>query len=175
VGATAVGLAMVGLAAGCGGGSGGPAAAPASGAAGGYQAYVDCLRQHGVNIAVPSGRASGVRPSGRPSGVRPSGDRSRGPGGGGFPGFGGQPPSGVDQATWDAAQQACTSERPSFGGGGGNNGAFTAYRNCLSDHGVTMSAAPGQLNSADPKVAAALSACAPLRPSGRPVPAPSAS
>jgi hypothetical protein len=169
VGAAAVGLAMVGLVAGCGGTSGGPAA-PASGAAGGFQAYADCLRQHGVTIAVPSGR-----PSGRPSGVRPSGDRSRVPGGGGFPGFGGEPPSGVDQATWEAAQQACASVRPSFGGGGGNNGAFTAYRNCLSDHGVTMSAGPGQLNSADPKVAAALAACAPLRPSGRPSPTPSAS
>jgi hypothetical protein len=169
VGAAAVGLGMVGLVAGCGGTSGGPAA-PASGAAGGFQAYADCLRQHGVTIAVPSGR-----PSGRPSGVRPSGDRSRVPGGGGFPGFGGEPPSGVDQATWEAAQQACASVRPSFGGGGGNNGAFTAYRNCLSDHGVTMSAGPGQLNSADPKVAAALAACAPLRPSGRPSPTPSAS
>jgi hypothetical protein len=180
VGVSAVGLAVaglaVGLAAGCGASNGGGPAAATSGASGGavggFQAYVDCLRQHGVNIAVPSGRPSGFRPSERPSGVRPSGERpSRGPGGGGFPGFfGGGPPSGVDQATWDAAQQACASVRPSFGGGR-NNGAITAYRNCLSDHGVTFSAGPEQLNTADPKVAAALAACAPLRPSVRPSPA----
>jgi hypothetical protein len=175
-GAVALGLAVVGMVAGCGGtnGGGGPAAA-ASGGAGGFQAYAECLRQHGVNISVPSGRPSGFRPSDRPSGVRPSGSRpSRGPGGG-FPGFGGGPPSGVDQATWEAAQQACASVRPSFGGGGRNNGAFTAYRNCLSDHGISASAGPDQLNTADPKVAAALAACAPLRPSGRPSPVPSAS
>ncbi len=175
-GLAALGLAMVGLVAGCGGTDGGGPAPAGSGAPGGLQAYAECLRQHGVPITVPSGRPSGFRPSDRPSGVRPSGPRaSRGPGGGGFPGFGGEPPSGVDQATWDAAQQACASVRPSFGGGGRNNGAFTAYRNCLSDHGVTASAAPDALNTADPKVAAALAACAPLRPSGRPSPAPSAS
>jgi hypothetical protein len=169
-------VAAAGLLAGCAGSTkptGGGAAAPSAGT----QAYVDCLRQHGVDIqARPTARPSGVRPSGvRPSGVRPSGGRGGGFGGG-F-GFGNQPPPGVDQATWDAAQQACAAVRPSFGprgGGNGNNSAFTAYRNCLRDHGVTASLGPDGMNTADPKVAAAMQACAPLRPSGRPSPAPSA-
>lgn len=179
IGAAAVGLAVVGLVAGCGGSKsagGGPASAAA--AANGFQAYTDCLRQHGVDIAVPSARPSGVRPSGvRPSGVRPSGVRpSGGRGAGGGFGLGNTPPSGVDQATWDAAQQACASVRPSFGPGGGpagggrNNGAMVAYLNCLKDHGVTASTGPEQLNTADPKTAAAVAACAPLRPSPRPSP-----
>jgi len=174
-GIIALGLVPVaGLLAGCAGKSSPPSAAPANG---GFQAYADCLRQHGVTVELPTARPSGVRPSGerpsvRPSGVRPSGVRRSG----GFPGFGGQPPSGVDQATWDAAQQACASVRPSFGGGGGgNNGAIIAYRNCLRDHGVTASTGPDQLNSADPKVAAAMQVCTPLRPSGRPARSPSAS
>jgi hypothetical protein len=155
----------VGLLAACSGNGGGTANAAPSGAAGGFQAYADCLRQHGVTITVPSGRPSGrpsgVRPSGRPSGVRPSGR-------GGFPGgFGGAAPSGVDPSTWDAAQQACAGLRPSFGRGRGDS-AFQAYRNCLSEHGVTASGGPGGFDPADPKVAAAMATCAPLRPSGRP-------
>ena len=130
---------------------------------------MDCLRQHGVNVTMPTGRPSGARPSGRPSGVRPSG-RAGGGGGGGF--LGNQPPSGVDQQTWDAAQQACASLRPSFGPGGrgANNSALAAYRNCLRDHGVTASGPLNDLSSADPKVAAALQACAPLRPTAAPRP-----
>jgi hypothetical protein len=185
VGAAAVGLAVAGLVAACGGSSGnaGPVGASPSGA-NALTAYADCLRQHGVAITVPTTRPSGARPSGvrptgvRPSGVRPSGGRGGGGGGGGFGGgfgFGNTPPSGVDQATWDAAQQACASVRPSFGGGGGrNNGAMVAYLNCLKDHGVTASTGP-DLNTTDPKTAAAVAACAPLRPSFRPGPAPTAS
>lgn len=124
-----------------------PGAAPA-----GFQAYTDCLRQHGVIMA-----------SRAPRTARPSPGTSRRAGG-----FGDQPPPGVDTATWEKAQQACASVRPSAGprgGGTGGNGAATAYRNCLADHGVTM----GQFNSADPRTAAALATCAPLRPTGRPV------
>jgi len=165
LGGAAIASAMVvGLLAGCGGG-GTPSATPASaGGAGGraaFQAYADCLRQHGVTITVPSGRA---RPSDRPSGVRPSG-RGFG-GGGGFGGFGPSAPPGVDQGTWDAAQQACASLRPSFGRGAGGS-AFQAYRSCLRDHGVRPSNGP-DLNSADPAVAAAMATCAPLRPTPRP-------
>lgn len=62
--------------------------------------------------------------------------------------------------------------RPSFGpgrNGGGNNSAMAAYRNCLRDHGLTASAGGlGSLNTADPKVAAAMAACAPLRPTAAP-------
>jgi len=168
VGAALVGLAAAGLLAACGGhataGTSGAAPAPS-----GFQAYADCLRQHGVTVTVPTARPTDRptgRPTARPSGVRPSGNR-----GGGFPGFGGAAPSGVDPSTWAAAQEACAGVRPSFGGGGGrgaNNGAIAAYRNCLRDHGVTASTGPEALNTADPKVAAAVQACAPLRPSTRP-------
>jgi hypothetical protein len=166
-------LAVAGLLAGCGGKSSpsGAGAASSAPAGAGFQAYTDCLRQHGVTINLPSDRPT-VRPSGfRPSGVRPSGlrpSRFRGGGGGGFPGvFGTAAPPGVDQATWDAAQQACASLRPSFGPRAGG-GAAAAYRNCLRDHGVTGPAGPNQMNTANPKVAAAMQACAPLRPTGGP-------
>ncbi|NJC84100.1 hypothetical protein [Planosporangium mesophilum] len=128
---------------------------------------MDCLSRHGVTL--PSAFPRGNRPSARPSGAP-----SRQPGRFGGFGNGDQPPSGVDAATWQQAQQACASLRPSPGTRSGNrdNGAITAYRNCLSDHGVTMSAGPGGLDQADPKVTAAMKACEPLRPSGRPVPSP---
>ncbi len=80
----------------------------------------------------------------------------------------------MDQGTWDTAQQACAGLRPSFGPADRGNGAFQAYRNCLQEHGVTFPpgpggpGGPGGLNTADPKVVAAMTACAPLRPSGRP-------
>jgi hypothetical protein len=167
--ALAAGLAVAaGLLAGCGG-KAAPAGAPAAASSAGFQAYVDCLRQHGVTITVPSGRPT-ARPSGvRPSGVRQSGVRPSGRGGGGFGGggFGNEPPSGVDPQTWDAAQQACAAVRPSFGPRAGGS-ALTAYRNCLRDHGVTATGDPRQLNTADPKVAAAMQACAPLLPTARP-------
>ncbi len=152
--------------------------ATASGQAG-IQAYISCLNKNGVTISLPS-RGTGVRPSGRPSGgVRPS--RSPGAGGGfggggfGGGGFGGglfgdanNPPAGVSQATWSAALTACKSVQPSFGGGngfgGGGGTAFQAYRNCLTSHGVSASAAPNSLKTSDPTVAAAEKACQPLLP-----------
>jgi hypothetical protein len=164
LGCAGIGLAMaVGLLAACGGGGGaGTANAAPSGGRGGpqaFRAYADCLSQHGVTIPLPS---RGARPSDRPSGVRPSGRGF----GGGF--FGSEPPPGVDQSTWDAAQKACASLRPSFGPRDGGGSAFRAYRNCLREHGVMASNGPGDVNTADPKVAAALATCAPLRPSVRP-------
>jgi hypothetical protein len=179
LGGAAIASAMVlGLLAACSGnGGGGNASAVPGGGASGFAAYTDCLRQHGVNL--PSGRPFGQRsgrPSNRPSGVRPSGF-----GGGGFGGgfLGSEAPPGVDQSTWDSARQACAGLQPSFGPRASGNSAFQAYRNCLMEHGVTFSAGPGGgLNSADPKVAAALATCAPLRPTSRPGgpggPAPSA-
>lgn len=178
----AVGLAAVGaLAAACGGGSNSSGTASGSGnggAGGAFQAYVSCLQQNGVTISMPTDRPSGMggpggRPSGAPGGMMPSGVRPSGFGGSGFgggmPGGGGifEKPSNVSQATWDKAQSVCASQRPSMGPrGGGDNGAAAAYRNCLSNHGVTASA--GSLNTADPKVAAAEKACAVLRPSAAP-------
>jgi hypothetical protein len=139
----------------------GSAAANTPNSPNGFAAYTDCLRRNGVTL--PSGFPRGNRPSGRP-GNRPSA-RPSGGARGGF-GFGDQAPPGVDQQTWQKAQQACMSLRPSSGPGGGrgNNGAFTAYRNCLADHGVTMSRGPGQLNTTDPTVAAAVKACQALLP-----------
>jgi hypothetical protein len=157
---------------------------PSNGGGNAMASYLDCLRSNGVNLpnAGPSGRPfPTARPTARPSGApRPSGSPGEGRRGG-FPGggfgglFGSTAPSGVPQETWDKARQACASLQPSFNPSnrpGRDNGAFAAYRNCLSDHGVTLNG-PGngqgqQLNTADPKTAAALKACEPLRPTARP-------
>jgi hypothetical protein len=170
-------VAVAALVAGCGpaGKTTPTSAAPPSGNA--MASYLTCLRNNGVNVPQvnPSGRAT-ARPGTRPSGApRPSGSPASGRGGfpgGGFGGaLGSAAPSGVSQETWDKARKACASLEPSFnpqGRRGGDNGAFAAYRNCLSDHGVTVSGQGDQLNTADPKTAAALQACAPLRPTARP-------
>jgi hypothetical protein len=172
-GATLALAALTGFAAACASAGGNANAAPKSSASD----YFTCLRDNGVNLPQasrgPRGSFSpGQRPSGFPS-ARPSGGTDNGRGnGGGF--FGSQAPPGVDQSTWNKAQKACAALRPSFGPGR-DNGAFMAYRNCLADHGVTMSGSPNDLSTTDPKVAAAMQACAALRPSGRPNPAPSPS
>ena len=159
----------------CGGGSGDSNNAPAPGQNNGnnaFAAYVQCLQKNGVTITMPSagvrnrpsdGASRGPRPSGMP---RPSG--SGNPGGRGFPGGGGfgmQKPAGVDDATWQKAQDACASLRPSFGGGNNgrrDNGANAAYRNCLKDHGVTTG--DGQPDPNDANVKKAMEACKVLRP-----------
>jgi hypothetical protein len=175
-GALLVGAAAVAALAACGS-SGNPAPASNADGANGFAAYTQCLARNGVVLpSFTPNPSRSARPGGRPS-ARPSAGTGNG-GGGGFGGafgFGNQPPAGVDQATWDKAMQACASVRPSASPGarGGNNSALIAYRNCLSEHGVTLaSGGPGGgfggLNTADPKVAAALSACAPLRPTGGP-------
>jgi len=177
-------LAAVAFAAGCGSKSS-PSAAPTASPTD----YFTCLRDNGVNIqgfdgggnasARPrgSGRPSGfptARPSGFPT-ARPTGSADGGPGrfpggGGGF--FGSTAPSGVAQDTWDKAQKACASLRPSGNpqGRNGGGGANAAYRNCLNDHGVAVSGPVDQLNQSDPKVKAALDACAVLRPTAMPTP-----
>jgi hypothetical protein len=143
-----------------------------------FAAYTECLRRNGVTL--PSAFPRGNRPSGRPTNrptsrptarptARPSG--ARGGGGFGF-GFGDQAPPGVDAQTWQKAQQACASVRPSGSAQNRDNGALRAYRNCLSDHGVTMTGGQGQLDPNDPKVAAAMKACEVLRPSTAPTPSP---
>jgi hypothetical protein len=100
-------------------------------------------------------------------------------------------PAGVTSQQFDQAMQACRSLLPT-GGNFQNNPAFAAYRNCLQLHGVTLpaagsrpggpgttvpgAAAPstvppggagqgfGGLDRNNPTVAAALTACAALRP-----------
>ncbi|WP_305784747.1 hypothetical protein [Symbioplanes lichenis] len=182
----------------CGGGSddatGGGDNGNGPGGTSAFAAYTSCLQENGVTITMPSGGAR-VRPSGAPSGgpqggfpsggpqggfpsgqPRPSG--SAGPGGGGpgggnrgggFPGGGMmQKPDNVDQDTWDKAQAACASVRPSFGAGrngngGGRNGANAAYTNCLKDHGVTLTDGR-QPDTSDAKVKAAVDTCKALAP-----------
>jgi hypothetical protein len=184
------------LAAACGGGGNGSDSTGEDSAAGngqnGFTAYADCMSKNGVKLNLPSGGAfprrsgqptarpsgapdgfpGGTMPSGAPGGAMPSGGPGGGvPGGGGF-----GRPEGVDDTTWQKAQQACRSVMPSFGAGGGqrNSAAFTAYRNCLSDHGVTLQGGAQDLNTTDPKTAAAMKACEALRPTARPTGAPSA-
>src|SRR3954468_20491568 len=67
--------------------------APSSASGAGFQAYRDCLSQHGVTLPARNRNQS----------------NSGGGGGGGFAGSNGQfsAPPGVDQATFAAAQQAC--------------------------------------------------------------------
>jgi hypothetical protein len=164
--------------------SGGAQAGATPGAAGGqaFAAYQNCLKENGVTLptARPSGGPGGF---GGSRGPRPSGapDRSGGPRvrpsgfpGGGFPGGGFGRPAGVDDATWEKAQTACQSLRPTGrpggagrGDGGRGDGASAAYRTCLQDHGVTMG---GQLKTADPAVAKALETCKVLRPTATPSP-----
>jgi hypothetical protein len=181
IGGAALALAAVAFfAAACGSSDDKTPAAGATGATG--TDYASCLRNNGVDLPQfnasnrPTARPSGfptARPSRSPGEPRPSG--SGGPGGfrGGGPGgfFGTVAPSGVDQQTWEKAQKACESLRPTAfpgGGNGGGNGRDAAYRNCLTEHGVTVTGPTDQLNTADAKVAAAEQACAPLKPSPRP-------
>jgi hypothetical protein len=189
----AAGSAALLVAAGCGSdGGSGDSDEGTPGAPGGASAYLDCLREQGIDISnnFPSGRPTALPsapptafPSGRPSGFPsgfPSAFPSGGPGGPGGPG-GGRPggfrPEGVDDATWQKAQEACGSLRPSGGPGGngpgaggpggGTRDAGAAYRNCLADRGIDLQANP---NTTDPKVAEAIEACAVLRPSAAPTP-----
>ncbi|MFI5896734.1 hypothetical protein ACIA5D_42210 [Actinoplanes sp. NPDC051513] len=130
-----------------------------------FAAYTECLSKNGVTITMPSrgarNGASGAPGEGFPQGERPSGmprpSGSRGTGGG-FPGGGFQKPEGVDDATWQKAQEACASVRPSFGGGNrSGNGQDAAFQNCLKDHGVT--ATGGNLDTNDATVKKALETC----------------
>ncbi|MFG2038870.1 hypothetical protein [Dactylosporangium sp. NPDC048998] len=151
--------------------------APAAAGESGGSDYASCLRNNGIDLPQfnasnrPTARPSGF-PTNRPSGEpRPSGGGFRGGGPGGF--FGTAAPNGVDQQTWEKAQKACEALRPTAfpGGGNGNGGGGgreAAYRNCLTEHGVTVTGPTDQLDTADAKVAAAMQACAPLKPSPRP-------
>jgi hypothetical protein len=163
------------LAAGCGGATAAPAASSAATPkpSAGMNAYLACLRQHGVNV--PTARPS-VRPTARPSG-----------------GFASPNPA------MQAARQACASLRPKggFGGFGGQFAtALAAFRTCMSAQGEpipTATARPtappttapspgvdrflGGLNASNPKVAAALKVCEsklPRFPARAPSPSPSA-
>jgi hypothetical protein len=145
--------------------------AAGSGGAGGrngaaFQAYTACLTQHGVTV--PSFSA-GARPSGTfsrpPGGFSRAPGASRGPGGGGFGGFGSPNPS------TSAARAACASLLPAgaFGPGTRTISAttFAAFKSCMSDNGVTITSTDPQaavrgLDRSDAKTAAALKICQPI-------------
>jgi hypothetical protein len=96
-----------------------------------FQAYRDCLKQHGIDLPAGTGRGfGGQSPDGTPP---PTGSTPRTPR---------SLPPGVDQQTFDAAQTACADKRPAGGfrgfGGGANAAAFAAYASCMKDHGVTI-------------------------------------
>ncbi|MFV2104695.1 hypothetical protein [Micromonospora sp. LOL_024] len=164
---TIAAAALLVSAAACGGGSDGPTEDVGGNV---RTAYTDCMRENGVTVATPTGEPR-TRPSGLPSGMpRPSGDARPGDGNG-FPGGGVlQKPEGIDDATWQKAQSACASVRPTGrpGGNGPGNGANAAYRNCLQDRGVTLG--QNSLPTDDPKTKEAMEACKALMPTARPTP-----
>lgn len=165
---TAASVAMLFTAA-CGGSSpeNSPAAQNGGGGDSAFASYISCLNENGVTITMPSGGpGGGARPSGAPGAMpsgRPRPDGSSGPRGGGFPGGSFGKPEGVDDATWEKAQSACASLRPSMGAGRGNrgNGADAAYTNCLKENGVTDTA---DLDTSDATVKKAVESCAVLKP-----------
>ena len=170
----------------CSGASGDDSAdAAASPAAGGgnadFAAYQQCLSEHGVELqngqggfpgggerptGVPSGAPSGF-PTDRPSGA-PSDFPSGGPGQGN--GRGMRVPDGVDEETWQAAQQACAALMPSRpnGGPGANASASpnAVFWQCMADHDVTApeSGDPDDLDASDATVKEARATCDALLP-----------
>jgi hypothetical protein len=169
-------LAAVLALAGCGGSSHSASASPtsttpttAANGAGRFAALRTCLQQHGITLPQRTPRST------TPGETFPR--RNGGGGGGGGFGFGGggggflNPPPGVSQTDFQNALKACGAGN---GGGGFNSSALAAYRSCLSDHGVKLpaqgstsgSTSPTTINRNDPKVVAAMKACAPLLPAG---------
>lgn len=191
--ALAIGTTAVLLVTACGGADSGEVQEDPGTGQNAFSAYLDCMRENGVEMNVPdmgAGRPSGFPtdlPSGFPTDLPsrgaggrptdlPSGQPSGPPGGGrGGPGGMMGQPEGVDDATWQAAQEACQSLQPSGGPGGGarpngtadadgTDGTSAAYQNCLRDRDVTVT----DLDASDPTVVAALEACKVLSPAPSP-------
>ena len=126
----------------CGATASASPSAGSSSSPGGTNAYLNCLREHGVT-GFGRGTSSGSTSSG----------------------------SSSSSSTINSARQACASLRPSggFGGsGGGFSAAFGKFESCLSAHGVTLpspSASGGGFRSvfselqSTPAGQAALNAC----------------
>ena len=146
-------------------------------------AFTACLKKNGVTLPSGGGAGSGGSTPGGgsiPSGSIPSGSAPTGSGG-----APGSVPGGTN-SKFQTALKACASLEPKgFGGGfgaggtgGTNSAALAAYSNCLKLHGValptrpssssatssTSTTLPSALDTSNPKVKAALSACASLRP-----------
>ena len=142
-------------------------AAPSSASGNGLQAYRDCLSQHGVTLPARNRNQSN---SSTASGSTDSQSGAPRGNGGGFGNGQFSLPPGVDQATFNAAQQACANLRPAGGGGARGGAAAAAYRSCLADHGVTVPStssggSPPSIDRNDPNFAAANQACRALLPS----------
>jgi hypothetical protein len=124
-----------------------------------FAAYEACLKSHGVTFTL-----GGFRPGAGGTASPPSsGATTR------------TTLSPSERTTFDKANTACASLRPKFNGTGAGSTAFAAYRNCLKLHGVTLPAGRGgpgfgggssTSTTSSPKVQAALTACAALRPKG---------
>jgi hypothetical protein len=118
-------------------------------------AYRACLKQHGVDLPA---RPAAQGADGAPGSSVPTGSARRG--------F--RNPTPAQQKAF----QACASLAPAGGFGGrtgANRAAFTAYRSCLSDHGVDMTQSTGgpagnQAYRNDPKFADANKVCSALLP-----------
>lgn len=145
------------------------------------ETYRTCLADNGVTLPEfdgAGGNGDGTPPSGMPTGAPPSGfptDGQGGPAAGGFPGgLLMQKPDDVDQSTWDAAVSACADVAPSFqpgqggpGGGQPDETALAAFKNCLTENGVTVPDGDNwlrELDRNDATVAAAFEKCSPLLP-----------
>jgi hypothetical protein len=182
-------LALSTLLAACGGSSKTTTASPTTTAPSGSVAaslakYTSCLESNGVP-ASEAGSLFGRR------GRSGTGSSTTTPGGSATTTPSGSVPAGgftrpTIPAQYQAAFTACASDRPTFGGagfgrgGGINSTAFTAYRNCLEIHGVTLPTTPTTTPGAAPPTGgfgggfgsvlnttagkAAATACANLRP-----------
>ena len=159
--------------------------APRSGGFGGaansgaFAKYTACLAKAGIKMPAFGGRRGFGAPGTRPTGVRPTGAPQFGQGGP-------RPTASLSPAQ-QKAFTACAALRPSFGGfrpdnggtkpganapgtttmGGGaptapKTGSSPAYFACLKSHGlpVTTAAQVAGLDNQNPKVLAALKACA---------------
>jgi hypothetical protein len=136
-------------------------------------AYRDCMSSNGVDLPDFGGGPPAGMPSGMPTAM-PSGAPGAMPSGGAF-----ALPDGVDQKDFDAAQAACQDLAPQFGAGGPgapvdiDASALAAFRSCLTDNGVPVTADQDplrDLDRSDPTVTAAFDTCSPLlpTPSGAP-------
>jgi hypothetical protein len=144
------------LASACGGGSAKASDSPttssspststpgASAASASRAQFTQCLEKNGV----PASAATGAGLFGRRGGGGGTGSGGTGSGGTGTPGS--SVPTGTGPtipSQYQTAFDKCRSLLPvgRFGGGAGgflNSSAFTAYRNCLIVHGVTLPAPP---------------------------------
>jgi hypothetical protein len=154
------------------------------------QAYVACLKQHGVDLPANGrlfGNRNGQGGQGEGASSPPSSFQLGSPpqtqsGNSGAPP---SPPPSIDRAKLQAARDACADLLPegaTFGGGfgggagGADSSAFNAYRSCMSDHGVTIPGGqngggqtggpPASIDRNTDAFKSANAVCAPLLPNG---------